>query len=107
MSSPVYCIDSITWYDAGSVALSFRERGPCAIYPDGTVYFAQLSRFSYNRRAGPAIISPNGYVRHHNKHGQYHRADGPAIIHEDGNKEYWIDNNQYFSEEFFVKYGVI
>lgn len=109
MTDPVYRETNYTidWYESDSTWDAFRKRGPCTIHSDGTVYFSQLDRSTYNRSKGPCIIYPTGYMRYQSINAARHRTDGPAEIFADGSKQYWIDDNGVSVDEFFLKFGVI
>lgn len=101
-----YTQDQINWYELHH-AQTERSNGPCVITNAGVVRFSQLDSRTYNRKAGPSLISPNGEIKFQNVRGDYHRTNGPAIISADGSRVYIINDFTISAEEFFVKYGVL
>ena len=53
-----------------------------------------------HREDSPACEYSNG-LRIWYKDGTYHREDGPAIVWDDGNHEYYLNNKEYFKEEYW------
>lgn len=105
MDSPKYCAGTVFW--GKKYYLPVRILGPSMIFTSGIVNFSEKLCNPPNRKNGPAVIYPNGYIVYRNSAGRYHRTNGPAIITEVGLKEYWIAGKQIDSIEFFSKFGVV
>lgn len=82
-----------------------RKQGSVFVDTGGLIRFFDHS-YQTHKNAGPAFITSTGIIQYMD-HGRLHRINGPAMIFYDGRKEYWVDDTELTSSEFFIKYGAL
>ena len=45
-------------------------------------------------------VSSNGTILYHDSNGKLHRVDGPAVEYANGDKCYFLNNEEYFYEDW-------